>query len=423
MLALVFIALFLLTALNYYLGRSFFYPAFVYCAAWTLALLCLLVSGDMFFPLSGETLSLFMWGAVAFTLGGAAVKFVPIPLSPPQHREPKGMLTLIVAIFVAAFPFYVLWLFEVIADKPGILFLPSVREYFVTVTPAEYTWKFKFFINILTSTFLVALVAWNSKAGHRKRAIIAVIAAALYSLLTGGRATTIQIVLSVLCIEWLQNKRLRLRALLAVVVCSALVFGVAGSLKNTSADDSISEKASAMGKEFVGYVGGPLVAFDRVLRQPNVVPHYPKASAYFVETAAKLFSDIDIPPRIAEFVPTGPDRKDNVYTIYFSYFDTGALVTCFLVGVEAFLLSVLYRFALAGGQTAVVMYAAFFGCIAFSTFNDIAAANVATLLRTYLACWLFYSFPLAKAKFGRFIRASAQDRIREINTHKTTITD
>jgi hypothetical protein len=95
----------------------------------------------------------------------------------------------------------------------------------------------------------------------------------------------------------------------------------------------------------------------------------------------------------------------------------------FLVAAEAFVLSILYRFALAGRQTAIVMYSALFGCLALAIFSDIAAANVAALLRAYVACWLFYSFPLAEARFGRFIRASAQDRINEINTHKATIAD
>jgi oligosaccharide repeat unit polymerase len=423
MLTLIFSGLFLLTAFNYYLGRSVFYPAFVFCAVWTVALFCLLVSGDMFFQVSHETLTIFMCGAIAFTVGGAAGKCVPIPPSHAQHREPKIVLTLIVTIFVVAFPFYVLWLFEVIADKPGILFLPSVREYFINITPEEYTWKFKLFINILTSAFFVALIAWNSKEGHKKRAVIAVTMAALYSLLTGGRATTVQIAISMLCIEWLQSRKLRLKALVAVAVFSALVFSISGALKNTNTENSISEKGSAMGTEFIGYIGGPLVAFDQVVRHPNIIPHYPNAAAYFYETAAKFSRRVTVPPQIAEFVPTGPDRRDNVYTIYFSYFDTGPLATCFLVAVEAFVLSILYRFALAGGQTAIVMYSALFGCLAFATFNDIAAANVAALLRAYVVCWLFYSFPLAKARFGRFIRASAQGRIKEIDTHQTTVTD
>jgi oligosaccharide repeat unit polymerase len=411
MLGLVLIALFLLTVLNYYLGRSFFYPASIFCAAWTLALFCLLVSGNMFFTLSAETLAIFLCGAVAFSIGSGMGRFVPVPISRAPRREPRGVLTFIVTVFVLAFPFYLLWLFEVIADKPGILFLSSIREYFITVTPAEYTWKFTFFINILTSTFLIALIAWNAKNGHRKRAIIAAVVAALYSLLTGGRATTIQLVLSMLCIEWLINKKLRFKPLLATAACFALVFGVMGSLKNTGANDSISEKATAMSKEFVGYIGGPLVAFDRVVRQPNLIPHYPKASAFFVEAAAKLFPSIVVPPRVAEFVNTGPDRKDNVYTIYFSYFDTGFFVTCILLAIESFLLTIVYRFALAGGQTAIVIYAFLFGCIAFSTFEDFIAANVAILLRTYIACWMFYSFPFVATRVARRMHVAANDNV------------
>ena len=208
MLALTLAALSLLTVANYLVGRSLFYPALVFCAAWTLALFCLLVSGDMFFSLSSETLSIYLWGAVAFSVGSAAGKFVPLSISAVPRRDPKSALTLIVILFVVAFPFYLLWLFQVVAEKPGVLFLSSIRDYFVSITPEEYTWKFTFFVNILTSTFMVAMIAWASKNRHKKRAIIALIMAVLYSLLTGGRATVIQLLISILCIESLVNKRL-----------------------------------------------------------------------------------------------------------------------------------------------------------------------------------------------------------------------
>ena len=83
-----------------------------------------------------------------------------------------------------------------------------------------------------------------------------------------------------------------MKMLLTVAGSSMFVFAVVGSFKNTDADASISEKTAVMGKEFAGYVGGPLVAFDRVVRHPNLVSHYPNAGAFFVESQPQRYFPI-----------------------------------------------------------------------------------------------------------------------------------
>lgn len=412
MLIIVFTALFLLAALNYYLGRSFFYPAFAYCAAWTIAVLCLLFSGDMFFPLSPETLSIFMWGAAAFSFGSAVGKAIPLSVRPSQSFPPQKALNIAVTVFVLAFPFYLLWLVGLAADHPRELFLQSTRQSFIELIemgPEKFTLKYVFFINLLTTTTMIAMIAWAEKKGHMKRAPIAVIVSVLYYLLTGGRSSIIQLLLALICIEWMTTKALRWKPMLISAACALLVFGIVASIVHPSGEDlSVSEKASAASTEFIGYIGGPLVAFDRVVRQPNAIKHTPNAAAFFVETAAKIFPSIEVPSRLSQFVQTGPDRQDNVFTIYFAYLDAGMPLACLLIAVQAFFLTLIYSFALAGNKTAIVMYAALLSCIAFSTFSDFLTGSINVMLKTYFCCWLFYSFPSAKARFGRMMAESSR---------------
>ena len=85
------------------------------------------------------------------------------------------------------------------------------------------------------------------------------------------------------------------------------------------------------------------------------------------------------------------------------------------------LLTILHRYALAGRQASIVMYSMLLGFIALSTFEDVAAAYVTILLRTYFLCWLFYSFPFARARFGRFLHAAALDQNAGYHSPRTMI--
>jgi oligosaccharide repeat unit polymerase len=416
MILLAFTALLLLTALNYYLGRSFFYPAFVFCATWTLSLFCLLVSGSMFFPLAPETLFIFMCGAFSFTIGCAAGKFFPLEIRPPGKQfEPKKIISLLITLLVVSFPFYLVWLLGMVADHPADFFLQSTRDSFVELVdmgPEKYTPQYVFFINLLGLASLVAIVAWLERKGRNKRAFLAAIIAILYFVSTGGRSTVIQLLLSLLCIEWLMVRRLRFKTVAAVATLILLIFGTLAVLVHTKSDEmTLGERVSVALNEFVGYTGGPLVAFDRVVREPNIVPHTPNAAVFFIETANKLGMKVEVPAHQTEFVHTGPDRRDNVFTIYFHYFDAGMPIAFFLIAVQAFLLGLAYRFALDRNKIAVMIYAYLFPCVAMTTFVDWLTATINPLLKMIAFAWFLYSFPPLKSRFARFIHGAAQEHI------------
>lgn len=402
MLALVFIVLLLLTGLNYYLGRSIFYPAFAYCATWTLALFCLLASGSMFFPLSADTLSIFMWGAVAFTLGSAAGKIPRINAS-PQPKEPSGVISISIFALVLAFPFYVPWIISLIAENSEEFFLTAARHSLVEIAsngPSQFTPQYVFFMTLLFLAPILALLAWMERKGHTKRALLAVMIAFAYHALTGARSALIQLLLSLLCAEWLTLKKLKLKMLVAVVLLSITIFG---SL-------ALFVHGSNPSDELIGYIGGPLVAYDRVVREPKSVPHNLTAASFFLERASRLGLKVDPPSRESAFVATGPNREDNVFTIYFAYINVGMVVGCLLLFWEAFLLCLIYRSAVQGSKIAIAVYSLFFSYIAMTTFSDWLLGTLDASLKLTLLTAAFYYFLPIKARFGRFIHAIALDR-------------
>ncbi len=93
MTALTVVAFLALTLANRVIGRSMLYPPAVFTAAWTGYLSWLALLGDRFFPLSAETLGIFLAGAVALSLGGLATSLLKRqgrPVSPRPVGRPSS---------------------------------------------------------------------------------------------------------------------------------------------------------------------------------------------------------------------------------------------------------------------------------------------------------------------------------------------
>jgi oligosaccharide repeat unit polymerase len=398
MLLLVFTVLLLLSALNFYLGKSIFYPAFVYCATWTLALFCLLSSGNMFFALSADTLAIFMWGAVTFTIGCALGQF-PKVNSSPQPREPHNIIGICLFALVLAFPFYLHWLVGLIADNPDKLFLSAARDSLVEIAgdaemhPPQYV----IFTTLLFFAPILAIFSWMERKGRMKRALLAIGLAFVYHVLTGARSAMIQLLLALLCVEWLTVGKLKIKVFAAVGVLAVLFFGLfAVIVHGSNAKD-----------ELIGYIGGPLVAYDRVVREPQIVPHNLTAASAFLERAYKLGADIKQPSRESAFIATGPNREDNVFTIYFAYINVGMVIGCILLFWEAFVLCLIYRSAVQGSKIAIAVYSLLFSYIAMTTFSDWLLGTLEASVKLACLTAAFYYFLPLKARLGNFLRRAS----------------
>jgi len=405
MLLLVFIVLLLLAALNLYLGKSIFYPAFVYCATWTLALFCLLVSGNMFFALSSDTLAIFMWGAVAFTLGCAVGQFPKITPS-TQPREPRKIIGICIIVLILAFPFYLQWLMGLVADNPDKLFLSAARDSLVEIAGDAdmHTWQYAVFTTLLFLAPILAIFAWMERKGRIKRAVLAVGIAFVYHVLTGARSAMIQLLLALLCAEWLIVGKLKIKVFAFVGILAIVLFGLfAVIVHGSNAKD-----------ELIGYIGGPLVAYDRVVREPTIVPHNLTAASAFLERAYRLGADIKPPSRDSAFVATGPHREDNVFTIYFAYINVGMFIGCILLFWEAFLLCLIYRSALSGSKIAIAVYSLLFSYIAMTTFSDWLLGTLEASVKLACLTAAFYYFLPIKARFGAFLHRVAGGRTTEL---------
>ncbi|MGH2480941.1 MAG: hypothetical protein ACRDHW_14905, partial [Ktedonobacteraceae bacterium] len=63
----------LLLAANHAVSRNLLYPPTVFTGVWLLSIVALIFSGDAYYPVSGETLMVYLIGAMAFSAGGFVI--------------------------------------------------------------------------------------------------------------------------------------------------------------------------------------------------------------------------------------------------------------------------------------------------------------------------------------------------------------
>src|SRR5258708_16438678 len=85
MLPVIILTIGLLAFANYRIGgKAAFYPPVAFCGVWCAALGLCWVAGDFFYPVSAETLAIFLCGCVAFSIGSWLAFLHPAkPPAPP----------------------------------------------------------------------------------------------------------------------------------------------------------------------------------------------------------------------------------------------------------------------------------------------------------------------------------------------------
>lgn len=383
---------------NYWIGRRFLYPPVVFCSVWAADLTLVWLAGDFFYPLADETLAVFCLGGMAFSVGASIALLVPqeTVVEQPLGKTSERSLSLALLIVACFSPFILIWIVKLASEFQTPSWLLSARMAMLEADqsgdPAPIL-----FGNIVTLSIIVAMVAFLQKETGRKRSLLAIAFALLLNIAEGGRAGIVVLLLSLLCIDWIRNDRLRWKplaiALSAVVIISGAM-AIAVQKGEARADVPLAENLTPVFEGLVSYASGGIVAFDRVVREPSIVVHNWQASRFFLQVAAKLGAHVDVPSQHADFVAIGPGGlSQNVYTMYFAYFDLGPIAMPLLVVLDAFLVTLFYRKAIAGSRVSIILYSFLFASILLTPFSEMWLLGLNFSLKIFLLAWLVYRFP------------------------------
>lgn len=348
-------------------GKRLLHPAVLFSSVWAADLLLIKLAGGFFYPLSPETLFLIIAGPFAFALGSWATTFTPRrsqevrPLPDSSRRWLSRSIILIALMLPLAYR----WLLAQ-ADNYGV-------NIFMAGPMAAEDGKNLLVRNLTSLSSLIALIAFR----EGRYARLAVPAALILNLFTGTKTGVVLLIVSLLTLDWLKIRPIRWKLVISMAAIFALTFvtiTIFGQKGDARADASLSDNLRPVAEGFVLYAVGGTVALDRVIREPGIVNHRPE--------------------RDADFITVGPyGLVTNVYTIYFAYFDFGLPVTLCAMSALGFLITLVYRRALAGSPLASLIYGPLCYGLLMSIFAEQIFAQWNFLLRISLVGWAFYFLP------------------------------
>ena len=421
MLLISILILSLLAVLNYSLGaKALFHPAVVYSASWAGGLTILLLARDWFYSLSDKTLLIFVGGAVAFSLGSGIAFLFP----QPRREGATGPLSfrfinVLLIVLGCGAPFAVIWMFRQVEAHPAGNFFVSASLTMLD-DGVQGSLGYSLFANCVTLANLIALVVFCEKKRY-KRTWWAVIAVTLVlNALTAGRAGFVTLVFALVCLDWFKDQRVHWKVFASFGLIFALaVVGLAVFLGKATAstEASVSENATPVIRGVALYAAGSLVAFDQVVRDPNVVPHTWKISAPIAHIWHRFDPQVKETDSDTQYVGVGPyDLEINTYTGYFAYIDFGYLGMMSLTLLMGFLISLAYRKALTGSKTWQIMYAALFAGLPLSLYGEYFFRGFNVLSKLYLLLCLVYWLPGAWYAGSRLLRRSIE---RDLAPYRT----
>jgi oligosaccharide repeat unit polymerase len=373
-----------LAAVNYRISRSLLYPPALLASTWAVLLLLLLASGDMYYPISGQTMIVYLAGAAAFSVGAAspmiffAQSFKKAP--PPLLWKPGGMvLTGGLILLITALPLFWDHIQSFDYSSSSEDFWRSVR---VESIARSDDWSGKTLLSFLWEgcSVLAVLLAATAVAGNEKsrygrmRMILLILTASLYGMMSGTSAGAVTLMVGLIGIDAIRHRRLRTSVIavgLTVAIGSFALIAALLSKGTTEADASISENLAGL-VELVGvYTLGGVVAFDAVVQYPGSIPPVWSIWRNLQLTANKFGADFEVPSIHAQYTDISNTYDGNVYTMYFSYYpDYGLIGVCVIMAILGALLTVIYQKANCGNPRALVLYAFVFSGIVLSGFSE-----------------------------------------------------
>ena len=387
----------LLLAGNYYAAKSVLYPPTLFALVWFTSLLGLLLSGDTFYPVSGETLMVYFFGAVAFSTGGIVAlttmsrESSQQPLSVDQIVRLRRLLDLFLIILVVGLLFYWQQTMAGIADGNDEALQALSRE---RARASGETTTFEFVRNLPILSGFVGSAMFLENDGtwaRRWRVYVAIIVALVYGALTGSKGGAVWLVLTLLFIDFIRKGAVNLKWA-AISIFSVVVAFSAGLMVINFAYTrfyGLGQLLESILETIQNYWLGGLVAFGRVVADPYGIESVQGIERFFLQTMNSLGAEFYVPSFHAEFTNISPSQTSNTYTIYFSYFkDFGWIGTGLIMLLLGLCLTWIYGRAKRGKLISIMVYAASAVGIVF-TFNG---EHFITGLNGYIKMVLFYSF-------------------------------
>jgi oligosaccharide repeat unit polymerase len=411
-----------LALVNFYFGgKSPIYPPFLFCLSWGASLLLLWLTGEVFYPLLPVTFLFILAAASVFSIFCWVASALPTKKNTQAVRASDSILNWLVFLVAAGTPVYYRWMFSTVSTRgAGSPFLQAAMASAMEMTGKDPSFRVAGLLVEISS--MVAMIAVWESDGHKKRTIIAVLAAFAISIPRGQKATFIILAISLLAVDWLKNRKLRWKTL---IVLTLLMVGMVATFEfyvhlggGYFGGGSFIEQLDSVVRLIALHISGGIVGLDRVFREPSVVFQVNPINVFWLRVLRRVGFSVEF-PEWADFVAVGPHSLEgNVYTIFWSYLNFGLTGAIAFVGLLGFLATRIYKRALQGSQPWVPLCAKLTFAVFLSNFTEYFFSSLYIYFILAVLVWIVYFLPALWKSINAFCHAtvhqSMQDDIRHV---------
>jgi oligosaccharide repeat unit polymerase len=411
----------LLLSINLRVTKSTLSPPVLFAGVWLISLIALFLSGDTFFDISLKTLSVYLIGALFFSIGAilgqssegprALPALVPIRQRNLQQSYHYLFLDAILLLLLAGLPFYWRYIQEQFGVSGGQLILAQIRMQAVQLSGKAQS--FNLINNFpVIATFVAAVLYYDNDgtAPKRWRFYLAFILAAVYGSMEGSKKPIAVLMLTIFFIASIRERRIHVFKALTVLCIGVVVFSAGLTVVNF-AYMRTPLNMDTLGTTLAvdeGYWLGSLVAFNQIVADRAAIESTQRVDRFFLETANSLGANYYVPSLHAAYTDISTAQNTNTYTIYFTYYkDYGWLGTAAFMFFIGFVAGSIYNKAKHGDPVPVLIYAMVATTILFS----IQSEGFLTGLNGYIKAFLFFIFIYKVLPLLRHRRRLAAKRI------------
>jgi oligosaccharide repeat unit polymerase len=381
------ITLFVLVGLsiwNFRFGkRHILYPPFLFCLVWAIAYFAYVTFPMEINEITPSTIEVFVFGAMAFTLGGtlvmvllrsrpsSVIRTTPVDTSRGARALPFFKMLLVVS--VALLPFFYLEVRQLgLIGGGGDFFKDARSQMSVMANEQNYTYSSRVMGEAPTLAVLVFfLFVFESVNGTVSRFWLGAsfVNAGLFAVLTTGRTTLLMMTVGVIASRTIRRDRPPFRTILiGLVVFTVLFVSLVFLFKQIDVSRPIVDTVVTY---TFGYLAGPLVAFDEVVYAPwRFALDVNHTFSPIMKMVAPLLGIAYQPPPLLDsyvFIPF----PFNTYSVYKFYFlDFGFYGTLLVVFLFAIIQTWLFHKARSGGPIYVFVFTVTLYALVTSVFDD-----------------------------------------------------
>lgn len=406
----------LLAVINYRTGgKAIFHPAVIFALTWGGGIFLIWAAGDFFYWISARTLMIFVAGVFAFTIGSAITTLYPEKTKPRPPAKPfDWLINASIVLIILGAPLGVRWVLQQVAQHPSSNFFGSVSNTMLDENLMA-SFGYSLFSNLVTFSNMIAIIAFYEREGHKKRWWLALTLALGLDVITAGRSGFISLIFSIVCLDWIQTRRLRWKLLIALgLVMFTLASAIAILLGKAGAkpDASLAENAAPVMRGLVLYATGGAVAFDKIVENPSVQPHDMVVTIFFVQTLNKFGANLPLPQADVGYMDLGPNLLlFNAYSIYYTYLSLGYLGMMAMMVFLGIVVTACYKSALRGNRVAAIMYSSLFSGLILSLVAEYFFDALNYLIKLFVISWMVYCLPAAWSRFRALLGRSVENEL------------